>query len=329
MSKVIKNKILILGATGFIGRNILEFYSNKLEYEVHATYNKRPNFNITNAIWHKTNLTNQLEVEDLIKEIKPKKIVQAAATTSGAKDIVQKPYLHVTDNAVMNSFIFRAAIENNVEHVVFFSCTVMYQSSIKPIKETDFDANKNVYEKYFGVAHTKLYLEKMCEFFSSISDTKFTAIRHSNIYGPYDKYDYEKSHFFGANVSKVMTSSDTITLWGTGEEKRDILHVNDLMNFVEAAFHNQESSFKVYNCGYGEAYSVKSIVEMIIEASGKNIKIKNDLTKPTINTSLCLDCSLAKKELHWVPQYEIKLGIKSTVDWWEENINPRTLELLR
>ena len=73
----------------------------------------------------------------------------------------------------------------------------------------------------------------------------------------------------------------------------------------------------------------KSIVEMIIEASGKNIKIKNDLTKPTINTSLCLDCSLAKKELHWVPQYEIKLGIKSTVDWWEENINPRTLELLR
>ena len=73
----------------------------------------------------------------------------------------------------------------------------------------------------------------MCEFYSQISDTKFTVIRHSNIYGPYDKFDLERSHFIGATISKVMNSSSKISVWGKGKEKRDLLHVNDLTNLIQ------------------------------------------------------------------------------------------------
>ena len=98
----------------------------------------------------------------------------------------------------------------------------MHQSSDKPLKETDFDANKEIHPNYFGVGWTKVYIEKMCEFYSRIGNTKYTVIRHTNIFGPYDKYDLKRSHVFGATMTKIMTTEEgqNIEVWGTGEEER-------------------------------------------------------------------------------------------------------------
>lgn len=320
-------KVLICGATGFIGRNMVEYFSKKPDVDVHAVCNIRPSYKQSKVTWHRADLTQKSDVDKLIKNVRPDRIIQAAATTSGSKDIVSRPYIHVTDNAVMNSYLFRAAAEHYVSHVIFFSCTVMYQSSSVPIKETDYDANMLVHPRYFGVANTKLYLEKMCEFYASISKTKFTAIRHSNVFGPHDKFDLERSHFFGANVSKVMTSNDKITLWGTGEEQRDLIHVGDLNRFVELAFAKQVLAYRMFHCGFGVAYSVLDVVKMIISASGKDIVIEHDLSMPTIKTSLALDCSLALKELGWKRKIALQQGIENTTNWWLENIDPNTLSL--
>ena len=54
--------------------------------------------------------------------------------------------------------------------------------------------------QYFGAGWTKVYIEKMCEFYSRIGDTKYTVMRHSNVFGPHDKFDLEKSHVFGATI---------------------------------------------------------------------------------------------------------------------------------
>ncbi len=248
-------------------------------------------------------------------------IIQAAATTSGSKDIVSRPYIHVTDNAVMNSLLFRAAFERKVKHVIFFSCTVMLQSSEKPQTEIDYDPNIELHPRYFGVASTKLYIEKMCDFYSRIGETKFTAIRHTNIYGPHDKFDLEKSHVFGATITKVLSSKDgKIHVWGTGEEERDLLYVDDLTKFVEKSIINQSVPYSLYNCGYGAAISIKKLVNNIIEASGKSLEVVYDLSQPTIKTSLSLDCSKAKNELDWYPETTIDQGIAKTIAWWKENI---------
>ncbi len=318
-----KQKMLICGATGFIGRNLVEKFAKLPEYDVHAVHFNRFPYEIDNVTWHHVDLRNPESVDNLLKGVDI--IIQAAATTSGAKDIATKPYIHVTDNAIMNSYMFRSAFENKVKHVIFFSCTVMYQSNPSPLKETDFDANNELFPNYFGVGHTKLYIEKMCDFYSRIGETKFTAIRHSNIYGPHDKYDLERSHFFGATVTKVMQAEDKITVWGTGEEKRDLLHVNDLTNFVHKTIVKQKQSYRLYNCGYGKASAVKDVVNEIVRASGKDLKIEHDLSKPTLKTSLCLDCSLAKAELGWNVEISLEDGIKDTLEWWKNNILEKAL----
>lgn len=319
-----KKKILICGATGFIGRNMVERFSASGEYEVHAVRFSRPEYAAKNVVWHQADLRDPKACERLTQGMDI--IIQAAATTSGAKDIVTKPFIHVTDNAVMNSYLFRAAFEAKVKHVIFFSCTVMYPTSDKALKESDFDANAPLHPRYFGVGNTKLYTEKMCEFFAGISDTKFTAIRHSNIYGAHDKFDLERSHVFGATITKVMTATDKITVWGTGEEERDLLHCDDLCDFVQAAITKQKDKYRLYNCGLGKAISIKALVEKIVAASGKNLRIEHDLSAPTIKTSLFLDCSRAREELGWQPKTGLDEGITRTTAWWREHIDPSTLK---
>lgn len=311
-------KLLICGATGFIGRNLVEYFSKLKGYEVHAIRYKRPAYDCPNVIWHQADLRNPEAVESLVAGMDL--IIQAAATTSGSKDIVTKPFIHVTDNAVMNSYLFRSAFEHKVKQVVFFSCTVMYQSSETALKESDFDANLPLHPRYFGVANTKLYLEKMCEFYAKLGQTKFTAIRHSNIYGPHDKFDLERSHVFGATITKVMEAEDKITVWGTGEEARDLLHVDDLVKFVELAIEKQVSNYELLNCGYGKAITIKELVQEIVKISGKKINIEHDLSQPTIKTSLFLDCSKAKEKLGWEAKTNLITGIQKTLQWWKENI---------
>jgi GDP-L-fucose synthase len=321
--------ILICGATGFIGRNILEYYGSKKGKKIRAVYNKRPSFDVSHLPadieWIKADLRSADEVEKAMNGVSV--VIQAAATTSGAKDIVTKPYIHVTDNAVMNSLLLRSAYHNNINHFVFFSCTVMYQSSINALKESNFDPSVPLHPRYFGVGNTKIYTEKMLEFFSSISEMKTTAIRHSNIYGPHDKFDFERSHVFGATISKVMLAKDEVSVWGTGEEERDLLHVDDLCAFVEKSILNQKEKYRLYNCGLGKKVSIRSLVELIIQKSMKDLTIKHDLTQPTIKTSLYLDCNLAREELGWLPQISLDKGVESTIAWWRQNIDPETLKL--
>jgi GDP-L-fucose synthase len=313
-----KRKVLVCGATGFIGRNITEQLSQRQDLEIHAVRYNRPEYACANVIWHKADLRNPDDIERVMQGMDI--VIQAAATTSGSKDIVTRPYIHVTDNAVMNAYLFRSAFEHKIQHVIFFSCTVMYSSSDKALKETDFDANKAVHPRYFGVGNTKIYTEKMCEFYAGISDTKFTAIRHSNIYGPHDKFDLERSHVFGATITKVMSAKDKISVWGTGEEERDLLHVDDLIHFIDLALAKQPEKYRLYNCGYGQAITIKNLVKTIVDLSGKNLTIEHDLSQPTIKTSLFLDCSLAESELGWKPKISLESGIKQTLEWWQENI---------
>lgn len=320
-----KKNILLCGATGFIGRNLLEHFSDRPEYQIRAIYHDKPIVQrkrikqYENVTWEHADLNNKNDVERVMQDIDI--VLQFAATTSGAKDITTKPFIHVTDNAVMNSLLLRSAYENNVEHFVFPSCTVMYQSSEKALSEDDFSGEDEIISKYFGVGNTKVYIEKMCEFYSRLGRTKHTVIRHSNVYGPYDKYDLERSHVFGATVTKVMTAKDKVVMWGTGEEKRDLIHVDDLCNFVELSITKQENEYELFNVGLGEAVAVRDLVQKIINASGKELVIESDLTKPTIKTSLFLDWKKAYTTLGWCPQITLDKGIEKTLEWYRENID--------
>ncbi len=311
-----KKKVLVCGASGFIGRNIAERLAKRDDLKVYGTFfETKPS--IKGIFLVRVDLTKKSEVSQIVKgkDI----VIQAAAVTSGSRDIVEKPYLHVTDNAIMNSLIFKSCFDHKVKHVVFFSCTVMYPSKKGRVKEEDF--NYEITDKYFGVGWTKVYLEKMCEFYSRIGNTKYTAIRHSNIYGPFDKYDLDKSHFFGATIAKVLQARDErIVVWGDGSEERDLLYVSDLVDFIEIVLKKQKEPFELINLGAGVAFSVKDVIGKIIEISGKKIKLEFDTSQPTIKFNLAVNIKKARKKYNWKPEISLEEGIKKTISWYKQSL---------
>ena len=310
-------KILVCGATGFIGKNVTLGLSKNSKFEIHAVRFNRPAYKTSkNVKWHRADLRNSNEVDKVVKDMDI--IIQCAATTSGSKDIVSKPYIHVTDNAIINSFIFRSAYTHEIKHFIFPSCTVMYPSSKKATKENDFTGK--IIDKYKGAGETKVYLEKIANFYSMLSKTKFTIIRHSNIYGPHDKYDLDKSHVFGATITKVMKAKDDLEVWGDGSEIRDFLHVDDLVDFIKKAISKQKTQYEIYNCGSGKAITIKQLCNLIVKISKKPLKINFNKNKPTIAFDMFLNCTKAKKELGWEPKIQIESGIKKTISWWTKNI---------
>lgn len=313
-----KKKILICGGTGFIGKNLLFYFSKQKNFKVYATYNIQKRVKIENVTWIKVDLTNPSKVDNIIKN--KEIVIQAAATTSGSKDIVNTPEIHVSDNAIMNSIIIRSCYKFKIKHFIFFSCTVMYPNSKKYLNEKSIESNNKISEKYFGIGNTKLYIEKVCEFFSRIGNTKFTCIRHSNIYGPHDKYNINKGHFFASNLIKILENQNNqISIWGKGSEMRDLLHVSDLMNFVEKVLKNQKKKFGLYNCTYGKSYKIIDVIRKMVIISGKKIKITHDLLKPTIPINILVNSSKAKKELMWKPKVNLDEGIRSTIKWFLKN----------
>ena len=314
-----KQKILICGATGFIGRNILESFIRNDNFEIRAVRYKNGDlteFHNGNVEWVYADLTKAKDVKRVVAGVDI--ILQYAAVTTGVKDVINRPYIHVTDNAVMNSLLLREAFEQKVKHFIFPSCTVMYQSSDVPVKESDFDESVDLYSKYYGGGNTKVYIEKMCKFYSTLGDTKFTVMRQSNIYGPHDKFNLDIGHVFAATIVKVVEANDSIVVWGTGKEKRDLLYISDLVDCVNLIVEKQKSKFELVNVGYGKSISVSDLVKKIVDISGKNMYINYDGDKPTVDTKLVLDVGKAEKLFGWNPKISLDTGIKNTLEWYKE-----------
>jgi nucleoside-diphosphate-sugar epimerase len=316
-----KQKMLICGADGFIGKTALDYFKDR--YDITATlFNKDvPQRGVVEGVEYVSiDLRVESEVIDLFESKRFDVVLQAAATTTGAKDVVERPYVHVTDNSVMNSWIFREAMRTKVGHLLFPSCTVMYQPKDHPQSEADWSPLDEIYPAYFGVGNMKMFCEKMCDFYSRIGETKFTAFRHSNVYGPYDKFDLDKCHVVPAFVNKVINADEVLEIWGQGRASRDIIYIDDLIDFIDKCIENQESKYELYNCGAGQAYPILELAKTIMTLNGKDLEFKFDLTKPDIPTTVILNCDKAKNDLGWEPKISVEEGLKRTSEWYINNV---------
>lgn len=301
---------LILGAGGFLGKQSCRYFHDKL----HTVTGISRNRNLVD-------LTNQSDCEQLFKNRKVDVLLQFAASTTNSKDVVEKPWVHVTDNAVMNSYIFKYAVEHKVKHVIFPSCTTMYPGDLgRPVKEEDFDRDR-IYSKYFGVASTKVYIEDMCKFWSQQGDTKFTVIRHSNIYGPGDRFDQATAHVCGATIKKVLDSGPNrdIAVWGDGTEVRDLLYIDDLMDAISVITEKQTDKYALFNVGSGVPITVTNLTKEVMKVAKKETsKVVFNGTAPTLKFSLVLDSSKLNT-LGWKPKTSLSVGLGRTIDWYKKN----------
>lgn len=313
-------KILVCGASGFIGGNVFsDLRARCPSDDVYGTYFQNQKHIKENDRLFFANLTDQSHVDRVVRGADI--IIQAAAVTAGMNVIKKNPESLIHDNLSMNARIFEAAHRLCVPRVIFLSCSLMYdQLSERPAKETDLDLNRPMTRAYFGGAWMKVYLEKLCEFYSKLGRTVYTVIRHSNVYGPGDSFDPERSHVTAATIKKVADAKDggTIIVWGNGKEQKDLLYVSDLSEFLCQMIHlKQQHFFEIVNVGSGRVIPIRDLISRIIAISGKKILIKYDTSKPSAYSQLCLDITKARS-IGWAPRVSLTKGLRKTYEWYSE-----------
>jgi GDP-L-fucose synthase len=312
------SRVVILGATGFVGRNVARYLAEDPAFDIVAVRNIRPAWEHPRVRWVQADLTREGDVERAVDGAEM--VVHAAAATAGAAAHLADPLSLIVDNQVMNARIFATAHRRNVRHVLWYSCSIMYASKDRPQTEADFDPAAPLHKAYVGAGTTKVYFERMCAWYAGLGRTRFTVFRHSNVYGPHDKYDLGRSHMFGATLTKALTAREgKLVLWGTGTEGRDLIHADDLARATKAALTRQTKPYELFNIGSGEALPVSDIARRIVRGTGRDLAIETDPAKPSIPVTIALDCAKARAELGWAPQVGLDEGIARTIAWWREN----------
>ena len=311
-------KICITGATGFIGTNLAIEFQNSDEFDVYGIYNRRPPHKfIKKNNWIKSDLSDVHSLEKTFEGFDI--IVMCAAVSSGAKNIINNPEIFVANNTTINQNTIVNAVKSEVKHIIFPSCSVMYQNSESIQGENDVSI-ENIEDKYVGGAAMKLYVEGLCKFYSLISKTKFSVIRHTNCIGPFDKFDPSLSHVFASVVVKSLSkTSNQIEIWGNGKEKRDFLYVNDLTRLINVLIDKQVESFELLCAGSSNLISITDLYHLAMKITGVKKELTYNLEKPSIPVNICLSHEKAKQKYGWVPEVSLEEGMKKVIEWVKKN----------
>ncbi len=309
-------KILVTGASGLIGSNLVESLQ-KEGYDVRATYRTKIE-NISNGVeWVKGDLLDFNFCKDITKDVDI--VFHCAANTSGAHVMSSTPLVHVTPNVIMNSQLMEASYEAKVKKFIFMSSSVVYPyTAEKPNHEEEFIFG-DIYEKYFAVGWMKRYTEKLCEMYSKVLSPSMQCIilRPANIYGANDKFD-NRSHVLPATIMKVVNKQNPIEVWGDGKDIRDFIHIDDFVRACRIVM-DKVDSYDIFNIGSGVGKSVNDILFTCMKLEGYDTDITYNSDKPSMIPIRLLDVSKAKDKLGFETKISLKEGLEKTIKWYKEN----------
>lgn len=312
-------KILVTGGSGFLGQNL----TNKLVEEgfknvkvtIHKTEPKKKHDEVEY-------LYGDLSVHHFcLSSTKDMDVVfNCAAYTTNAVDTKDDPLAHVTNNVAINNYLIDASYKNEVKKYIFLSSSSVYPPSDDiPVRESDFLFNEP-YPIYYPVGWMKRYAEVQCEMYAKhIPNPMLTiVVRPANIFGPYDKYDFNKCHVTPATIRKVADKMNPIPVWGDGSELRDILFVDD---FVDALLliMDKQKVYDVYNVGSNTTYSVNGVLDMVKEVTNYEAPTEYIKGMPSMIPIRKIDSNKIYHRLGWQPTTDIKDALKITHDWYLKN----------
>src|SRR5690606_10218191 len=162
----------------------------------------------------------------------------------------------------------------------------------------------------------------MCQAYRKQYGFNAISLMPTNLYGPHDNFDLETSHVLPALLRKFheasVTGLPTVTVWGTGTPRRELMHVNDLARAVLFLMKSYDSP-EIINVGTGEDLSIAEIAELVAKVVGYSGAIEFDSTKPDGTPRKVLDTSRIR-DLGWSPQIPLEAGVRDTYRWYLETI---------
>ncbi|MFO7736684.1 MAG: GDP-L-fucose synthase [bacterium] len=305
-------------------------------------------------------LRNQKDVENFFKKEKPEYVFLAAARVGGIKANNTFRAEFIYDNLMIQNNVIHQAHLNNVKKLLFLGSSCIYpREAPQPMKEEHLLTGKLEYTNE-AYATAKIAGLKMCENYALQYGDNFIAIMPSNLYGTHDNFNLETSHVMSAMIKKFHMASliekgrknevfdavqqesggrpenflekhgvgkNKITLWGSGNPRREFLFVEDLAD--AAVFMMRKISFKEIikdisgelrnthiNIGSGKDLSISELARKTAEITDFRGSICWDETKPDGTPRKLLDVSRAEK-FGWKAKTSLDEGMRIMYNWYK------------
>lgn len=312
-------KVLIAGGAGFLGTNLALRLAG-LGARLRLTIHRKPlQAAFPGAEVLKVDLRRP---EDCARATEGMDVAFiCSAHTSGAGIIRTTPLVHITPNVLINTLLLEAAYEARVEKVCFLSSGAAYPGTgDRPVAEAEmFEGDPE--EVYFHAGWMKRYAEILCRTYAEkISNPMQTVVvRPSNVYGPYDKFDFAVSHVTSALLRRVAERQSPLEVWGTGDDIRDLIYVDDFVDGVMAAVAT-DLPFLAVNICAGRGYAVRQVLETLLQVDGfGDAQVTFNRSRPSTVPVRLMDNGLARKLLGFEAKVPLAEGLRRTLAWYRAN----------
>ena len=299
-----KSRIFVTGHKGLVGSAVIKRL-NYLGFKKIITIDKK-----------KLDLRNQKKVFDFFKKNNIDGVINAAATVGGILANLKSKADFIYNNIVIQNNIIHACYLNNIKDLIFLGSSCIYPKLCKqPIKESYLLTGEleKTNEPY---AIAKIAGIKMCESYNSQYNTNFKCLMPCNLYGPNDNYDLKTSHFFPALIKKIYYAkkkkSKKIIVWGSGNPKRELMHVDDLADAC-VFFFKKKTKESLINVGTGDEKKIIQYVNFLKKKMNFNGKISFDKSKPDGTPRKVIDSSIAHR-YGWKSKISLSKGFDFTYE---------------
>lgn len=295
-------KILLTGATGFIGRHVTEELLKK-GYMVYAVTNSTSLPEAKNLNQIKLNLFDADTVEKFLKENKFENLIHLAWYT-GAKCHSSDANL---DWTAMSLNLLTSFKEYGGKKVLMAGSVSEYDFSHGYLKE-DFTPLTN--PSLYGQCKASLY--NMSKVFCKQANMDFKWARIFNLYGPYEK----KNRLMPAVICSILNNEDVKV--STCTKIQDYLHVFDTASAIVKLFESKVQG--AVNISSGTPLKLKVVVEKIAELMNYQGKILYGAIPTSFEDNFVVGCNdKLVKEVGWEQKYSLEQGLKQTIEWWRNN----------
>jgi GDP-L-fucose synthase len=266
-------------------------------------------------------LTEQSAVRKFFDSESIDVVLMAAAHVGGIHANNSHPGAFIRDNLLMQDNVIDSAHRTGVGKFVFLGSSCVYPKfAAQPIKEESLLSGPlEPTNEWYAVA--KIAGLKMCQAFRREYGFNAICLMPTNLYGPGDNFDLQNSHVLPALIRRVheakLRRDPDVTVWGSGEPRREFLHVDDLADATVYMMKKYDSE-ELVNIGCGEDVSIRELAELVTSVVGFEGSLKFDATKPDGTPRKLLDVS-RQKSLGWQPRIKLRAGIESTYAWFKEH----------
>jgi GDP-L-fucose synthase len=268
-------------------------------------------------------LRDQKAVEYFFASEKPEYVFLAAAKVGGilANNTYRAEFLY--DNMMIQSNVIHESWRHNVKKLLFLGSSCIYPKlAPQPLKEEYLLTGllETTNEPY---AIAKIAGIKMCDAYRSQYGCNFISAMPTNMYGPNDNYDLNKSHVLPALIRKFheakVEGRPNVTVWGSGSPRREFMHSDDMADACVFLMKNYNEPGQI-NIGTGVDLTIKELATMISEIVGYKGETIYDSSKPDGTPRKLLDVSKIR-ELGWKAKINLREGLENVYQQYKAEPN--------